>query len=143
MPRFFIKGTSTSTDGRGMWTHDGQILCLTPGEATTGWQSEKAFSVPALEQLFKDAGARKRLSALLQTAYANQLFPAGRQIVKLSLDVREMAAGGSGGVIMRLFAQDLGVLRHAAVPDNDLPSGVSKPVEAVVLSVGGSGFRRF
>ena len=91
-PRFRI-------DARADWRADGKpasrntlITAINPGTATSAWESEKVKSVDQLKALFKSANKKNKITFLVNSVYASLIFPKGRDISFLSVEVKEWNA---------------------------------------------------
>lgn len=91
------------------------ILAINAGDSTVDWQSEKVFSVDQLKALFKAASDKKKITFLMQPAYAIKVFPKGRSIDFLSIEIKE---DKNNNTILTPSCKDLKVIGSGGAPSH-------------------------
>jgi hypothetical protein len=91
------------------------ILAINAGDSTVDWQSEKVLSVDQLKALFKAASDKKKITFLMQPAYAIKVFPKGRSIDFLSIEIKE---DKNNNTILTPSCKDLKVIGSGGAPNH-------------------------
>ena len=92
------------------------IVSINAGDSTVDWQSEKVLSVDQLKALFKAAGDKKKITFLMHPVYALKVFPKGRNIDFLSLEIKENSSNNN--TILVPSCKDLKVIGSGGAPDH-------------------------